>query len=293
MALNLHLVRIFVAVADARSFTRAAEQLHISQPAVSKAIQELERQVGTTLLERGMGGVRPTEAGMILLRHAYTLFAAERAAEEELAALADLHSGTLHVGASTTIATYLLPAILGAFRARYAQIELTLTSGNTHEIAELMGNYQLDVALVEGPVDDPRIEVLPWRSDELGVIAPPDHPLAIRPVWARELAEYTMIVREPGSGTREVAEHALQTHGLELKRTLELGSTEAIKQAVIAGLGLSIVGRSAIADQLQLGLLCVLDMQDLLIRRDLNELVRVGRVPSAAVRALGPFLRPS
>ncbi len=210
MALNLHLVRMFVGVADAGSFTGAAAHLHISQPAVSKGVQELERQIGATLIERGAGVVRLTEAGELLLRHARTLFAAERAAEGELAALRNLDRGTLHIGASTTIATYLLPAILGAFRLRYPQIELTLTSGNTHEIAELMASYQLDVALVEGPVDDPRIEVRRWRSDELVVIAPPDHPLAARPVWVHELVGYPMLVREPGSGTREVAEQALR-----------------------------------------------------------------------------------
>jgi DNA-binding transcriptional LysR family regulator len=294
MALNLHLMRIFAGVVEAQSFTRAAIQLFISQPAVSKAVQELERQVGLPLIERGAGGAfRLTEAGERLYAHARTILATERAAEEDLAALRGLERGTLKVGASTTIATYLLPPLLGAFRAHHAGIEVILTSANTQEIADRVVDYQLDVALVEGPVADPRIEARPWRTDELVVIAAANHPLADQqPVSPQALREEAFITREPGSGTRDVAEQALAACDLQPRIALELGSTEAIKQAVAAGLGVAIVSRAALADQLALGKLKILTLPELLIRRELNELRRAGRVPSAAARAFAPFLRP-
>jgi DNA-binding transcriptional LysR family regulator len=293
MAFNLHLVRIFAAVAEERSFTRAAARLAISQPAVSKAVQELERQVGSGLLERGTGAVRLTEAGDLLYRHARMLFAAEREAEEELAALRGLRCGSLHVGASTTIAIYLVPQLLGAFQRQYPGIEIRLTSANTHEIAELLVDYQVDIALVEGPVADRRVEVLPWRSDELVVIAAPDHPLALRSaVELQALATEPFITRERGSGTRDVGEQALRARGLEPRIALELGSTEAIKQAVAAGLGVAIVSRATLDDQLALGKLRQLHIPELAIRRELTELRHRGRQPSIVARTFAPFLRP-
>lgn len=293
MALNLHLVRIFAAVAEEQSFTRAALRLMISQPAVSKAVQELERQIGSALLERETGGVRLTEAGATLYRHARTIFATERVAEEELAALQGLRRGTLHIGASTTIAIYLLPRLLGAFQRRYPGIEIHLTSANTHEIARLLLDYRLDLALVEGPVEDRQIDVVPWRDDELVVIAAPDHPLAQQAsIDLQALAAAPFITREPGSGTGAVAAQALQAHGLEPRIVLELGSTEAIKQAVAAGLGIAIVSRATLDDQLALGRVRILTIPRLVIRRDLTELRRHGHTPSLAARAFASFLRP-
>src|SRR5437879_10083441 len=139
MSLNLHLLRLFAAVARHRGFSRAAEALHLSQPAVSKGVRDFEAQIGSRLLERGgQGGVTLTEAGGLLMRPAAALFTAERAAEEELAALRGLQRGSISVGASTTIATYQLPPFLSAFHKRYPGVELRLTSGNTRTIAELL-----------------------------------------------------------------------------------------------------------------------------------------------------------
>src|SRR5258708_2476736 len=179
MPLNLHLLRLFAAVARHRSFSRAAEILRVSQPAVSKGVREFEAQIGSRLLERGgPDGVRMTEAGGLLMRHAAALFAAERAAEEELAALRGLARGSLSVGASTSVATYQLPALLGAFHRRHPGLELRLTSGNTRAIAELLSARELDIALVEGPVHDAGIEVLPWCEEAMVIIAAPDTRLA-------------------------------------------------------------------------------------------------------------------
>lgn len=293
MSLNLHLFRLFAAVARHGSFSRAADALHLSQPSVSKGVRDFEAQVGSRLLERrGAGGVTLTEAGGLLMRHAAALFAAERAAEEELAALRGLHRGTLAVGASTTVATYHLPPMLGAFHKRYPAVELRLTSANTREIAELLSARELDIALVEGPVDEPGIEVRPWREEEMVLIAAPDHRLAraTAPVATDALAEEIVIVRELGSGTRDVALAALEAHRIVPRSILEVGSTEAIKQIVAGGLGIAIVSAAAAADQIALGKLTVLRAQGFAVRRTLTRLRLPARQPSAPAAAFDALL---
>lgn len=290
--MNLHLLRLFVTVARHKSFSRAAEALHLSQPAVSKGVRDFEAQVGSRLLERGAGGVTVTEAGGLLMRHATALFAAERAAEEELAALRGLQRGTLSIGASTTVATYQLPPILGAFHKRHPEIELRLTSANTRAIAELLIARELDIALIEGPVDEPGIEILPWREEEMILIAAPDHRLARhgQPIPTDAVADEIVIVREPGSGTRDVALAALEAHHIVPRQILEVGSTEAIKQIVAGGLGVAIVSAAAAADQIALGKLVVVRAQDFAVRRMLTRLRLPARQPSAAAAAFDRLL---
>lgn len=285
MALNLQALRVFVAVADQGGFSRAAAVLRLSQPAVSKAVAGLEREVGLPLLERGAGGVRLTEGGSALHARARELFAVERSAEEELRALRGLDAGVLRIGASTTVATYFLPTLLGAFHAAHPGVALRVTSANTRAVARLLLQRRLDVALVEGPVRHPRLAVAPWRTDDLVVIAPPGHRLAGRPdVPASALADEPFILRERGSGTRSVAESAFRAHGIVARVALTLGSTEAIKQTVIAGLGLAVVSRAAVADHLASGTLAALSVHGWDVRRVLTLLRLRGRAPSAAAR---------
>ncbi len=297
MPINLHLLRLFAMVARHRSFSRAAEALHISQPAISKGVRELEAQLGTRLLERGgPGGVTLTEAGSVLAGHAATLFTAERAAEEDLAAFRGLHRGTLAIGASTTIATYLLPRRIGAFHRRHPQVELRLTSANTRAIAELLLARELDIALVEGPVEEPGLLTEPWGEDELVLVAGAAHPLASTEAPAPEaLAGELILVREPGSGTRDVGFEALAAWGVQPRRTLEVGSTEAIKQLVAAGVGVAVVSAAAAADQIALGRLCIPPLRTasgglLTLRRVLSRLRLPGRRPSAAAAAFDALL---
>jgi DNA-binding transcriptional LysR family regulator len=293
MPLNLHLLRLFAAVARHRNFSRAAAALHVSQPAVSKGVRDFEAQIGSRLLERGgQGGVTLTEAGNLLMHHAAALFAAERAAEEELAALRGLHRGSLSVGASTTIATYQLPPFLGAFHKRYPGVELRLTSGNTRAIAELLSLRELDIALVEGPVEEPGIEVRPWREEEMVLIAAPDHPLsrAKAPIATKAFTDEIFLVREPGSGTREVVLAALKVHRIVPRSILEVGSTEAIKQIVAGGFGLAIVSAAAAADQIALGKLGILKPQNFAVSRSLTRLSLPARQHSPAAAAFDALL---
>ena len=291
--MNLHLLRLFAAVAKHGSFSRAADALHLSQPSVSKGVRDFEAQVGSRLLERrGAGGVVVTEAGAVLMRHAAALFAAERAAEEDLAAIRGLQRGTLAVGASTTVATYHLPPILGAFHKRHPAVELRLISANTHEIAALLGARELDVALVEGPVDEPGIAVRPWREEAMVLIAAPDHRLATLPAPfpMTEIEAEIVLVREPGSGTRDVALAALESHDLSPRAVLEVGSTEAIKQTVAGGLGIALVSAAAAADQIALGKLVVLEPRSFTVRRSLTRLSLPARQPSAPAAAFDRLL---
>jgi DNA-binding transcriptional LysR family regulator len=292
MSLNLHLLRMFAAVVRSGSFSKAAEILNISQPAISKGVRDFELQVGCRLLNRTPKGVVPTPEGLALSRRAEALFAVERAAEEELSALRGLHNGSLRIGASTTIATYMIPRYLGAFHRAYPGVELQLISANTRDIAEQMVAQDLDVGLVEGPVDDKNLISEPWRTDVMKLIAAPDHAFAREagPIDPKRIENEVLIVREPGSGSREVVTQALATHGIEPLRTLEIGSTAAIKQVVAAGVGISIVSVVAVEDQVRLGRLKVLDLDDLKIERTLWQLKLPGRVAMPAARAFEKML---
>lgn len=287
MPLNLHLLRLFTAVVQTGSFSRAADMLHISQPAISKGVRDFELQVGCRLLDRTSKGVRPTREGQALLRHAETLFAAERAAEEELLSLRSLDTGSLRIGASTTIATYMIAEYLGIFRRKYPGIELHLVSANTRDIAELMLAHDIEIALVEGPVEDQDLESRPWRTDVMSLITSPTHPFASAegPIEPGALEDEILIVREPGSGSREVVAQALANHGVEPKRTLEIGSTEAIKQAVAYGVGVAIVSTATIDDQIRLGRLKLIAMKDLQIARTLWQLKAPARMETPAALA--------
>jgi DNA-binding transcriptional LysR family regulator len=291
MALNLHHLRLFAAVVNHGGFTKAAESLRLSQPAISKSLNELERQLNLILIDRGGRGLRLTHAGHTLYARARELFGVEWIAEQELREIRGLKRGVLRIGASTTIATYILPPFLGRFHLRHPGIRIRATSANTRAVLRLLLESRVDVALVEGPVSDPRVDVRPWRDDELVVICHPEHQLLSKTtVDVAMLVQELFIVREPGSGTRVVSARALALHGARLTNTMRVGGTEAIKQAVAAGLGLAIVSRAAAADQLTLGKIAVLPVKGLSIRRTLTQIKLRGRATTAAARELEQLL---
>jgi DNA-binding transcriptional LysR family regulator len=205
------------AVAEQASVSKAADQLMVSQPAVSKQLRELERELGTPLFDRLPRGVRPTEAGVILADYAKRIFALAAEAEQRLAELRGLERGELRIGSSTTIAVYLLPPVFVAFRKAYPGVKLTVDIANTHDIQDRMAEGKIDVALTEGDADEADFEVSPFMTDELICIAAPDHPLASKKgVSAEVLCREPFIVREAGSGTRAIVEHALVARGLSV-----------------------------------------------------------------------------
>jgi DNA-binding transcriptional LysR family regulator len=285
--MNLHHLRLFTAVVNQGGFTKAAASLHLSQPAISKSLNELERQLNLTLLERSGRSIRLTDAGQALYARARELFGVEWIAEQELREIRGLKRGVLRIAASTTIATYMLPPYLGRFHLRHPGIRIRATSANTRAVLRMLLESRADIALVEGPVSHPQVEVQPWLDDELVVISHPQHRLLSRKdVDVGMLVREQFIVREPGSGTRDVSARALALHGVRLTNTMRVGGTESIKQAVAAGLGLAIVSRAAAADQLALGKIAVLSVNGLVIRRTLAQIKLRGRVPTASAREL-------
>jgi DNA-binding transcriptional LysR family regulator len=292
--MNLHHLRAFAAVADEGNITRAARRLQTSQPAVSKQLSDLEEALGTSLLDRLPRGVRLTEAGEVLLRHAERIFAAERAAEAELLELAGLMRGRLSIGASTTIGGYLLPQVFGAFNRAYPRVKLELAITNTSAVHALVLDDRIDLGFTEGFVASEQLDSQAFHHDHMVTIATPDHFLLKRPkVTCRDLAGVPLISREVGSGTREVIEAALRERGVEMEPVMSLGSSEAVKRAAQAGLGVAIVSRLVVEDELASGRLVVLHVEDLQIERALHVVRRKGKRESPAVEAFMTLLHDS
>lgn len=250
--MNLHLLRVFMAVVEHRGFSRAAEALHVSQPAVSKAVRELEHQLGLPLVERGAArsrGVVLTDHGQSLHQHARAIFAMERAAIADVRDRVDLRKGSLRVGASTTVAGYWLPPHVAAFVQRFPGLDFELLVDNTVGIGHAIAEGRIDVAFVEGVVDDPGIVAAPWRDEPLQVVVAADAKLgAKRRASVAELARQPWLLREAGSGTRQVAQRLLRSRGIKPARLIELGSNEAIARAVAAGAGVALLPAIVVHD---------------------------------------------
>jgi molybdate transport repressor ModE-like protein len=296
MRLNMHLLRVFHAVATEGSFSAAARSLHISQPAVSKAVSELERQLDMALVQRT--GAKPgqgmalTEVGMALNAHARAIFALERAAIQDLDQRSGLQQGQLVVGASTTIASYWLPRYLQAFAARWPGILVKVAVANTQSIADDLLDCRLDLALVEGPVHQEGLAYYPWKEERLIIVGPPVRetqagvPARALAISAEELVSRTWLVREAGSGTREVTHDRLSERGMLPRRSMEFGSNEGIARAVALGLGVAMLPHVVVEDLIALGRLTELRPHDMPgFARTLYRLERRDRPPSPPVHA--------
>ena len=269
--MNRNHLALFHVVAQAGGISRGAALAHISQPAVSKQIRELEEELGVTLLERLPRGTRLTQAGSLLADYARRVNAMETDAARAIEELRGLKRGKLSIGASTSIGSYLLPGVLGEFHKRHPDIELHLEIANTRDIEQLLLAGEIELGLTEGAGEDARLDAKVFHRDDLVPIAPLRHPLLKKQrVSAAELCREPFVLREHGSGTRVIVEKALARLGLSLKPALALNSTEAIKRSVIAGIGLAIVSRLTIAQELELGLLATVPVRDLVIPRPLH-----------------------
>ena len=293
MQLSLRQFEVFLAVARAKSFRGAAEVLHLSQPALSQHVAELERGLGARLFDRLGRRVALTEAGRILEQHALRLFATLTSAREAIADLGGLKRGSLLVGASTTPGIYVLPSVIASFQERHPGITLSLQIANSRVIEERIRGNELDLGVVGGHALRPGEECLALGLlDELVLIVPPAHPWARRrevaPAW---LADQRRLVREEGSATRQVAERALQQAGITWRAFMELGHTEAIKQAVMAGLGVALVSVHAIRGETESGRLHALRLKGMRIRRHFHVIHNEARVLSASARAFLDLLQ--
>ncbi|HKF45835.1 MAG TPA: LysR substrate-binding domain-containing protein [Terracidiphilus sp.] len=253
---NFRLV-VFRAVAEHLSFRRAAEELYLTQPAVSLQVKALEDDLGVQLFDRTGSHVTLTAAGEVLLRHARASHAVLLEAEAEIAAAVGEHAGHLALGASTTIAQYVLPRLLGEFRRLHPRISLRLLSGNTEHIVHALEEGKIALGLIEGPARSRDVKTEPFLLDDLVLIVPSSHEWGdAHSVPARSIQQTPLLMREHGSGSRHVVEEALEKHGIRrsaLNFAMDLDSTEAIKSAVEAGLGVGFVSQCALAQDARLG----------------------------------------
>jgi DNA-binding transcriptional LysR family regulator len=287
--LNLAHLRLFLAVARVGTVSGAAERLHTSQPALSRQIAALEDACGERLFERLPRGVRLTPAGEVTLRHAERIFALADELSAALGEFKGLRVGRLLVGASSTPAEYVLPALLVTYRERYPGIAVRLVTGNTAAIVDHIARHALDIGVIGSLPPQPMdgVRFAPLAEDELVVVAAPGHPFLVRgtPVRPRALTRATLIAREAGSATRATAERYAATLGVRLTPALELGSTEAVKRAVMGGSGYAILSRHALTSELAAGHLAIVPVTGWDCRRLLYLVQRAAHVSSRAERA--------
>jgi LysR family transcriptional regulator, transcriptional activator of the cysJI operon len=293
--MNLHYLRVFLTVAEYEHITRASEELIISQPAVTKTIQHLEQEVGLELIERHGRRIALTHAGRVLHKYARRVFALEREMEDALAALRDVAAGEVTLAASMTTGVYLLPPMVAHFRSRYPQVNLQISILNSSEIIEQTLGWNLDFGLVEGDASalPPELNVEVFDHDELVlVVAPQHHWHSVQTIRPEELGKGELLMREQGSGIREVIEHALYHHGVLLRPLLTMPDNEAIKQMVLCGVGAAIVSALAVQRELASGDLLRIPIAGLELRPELSLIQRKDKQLSRAAQAFCTFLRP-
>ncbi len=253
---NITQLKTFVAVVERDSFSEAARALGISQPAVTMQIQSLESELGVTLFDRRYRRVDLTEAGRVLLPHVRDALGELERARDELEDLSGRVTGRLTVAASTTPGQYVLPNLLGPFLREYPEVGVGLVIGDTASVVDLVESGEAQFGMVGAKIPGARALFEPAGEDELVVIAPPSNPLVRRPnLLLTDLVEEPFVMREPGSGTRQVTEAVLRGEGIDpgdLRVVAELGTSEAIVRAVEGGLGLGIVSRWVADKALQL-----------------------------------------
>lgn len=251
MTITLRQLEIFEKVAVNQHVTKASEQLYLSQSAVSMAIADMERITGAPLFERRGRRLILNDRGREILPEVQEVLRRVSGIEQFLSESVGEPVGVLKVGASTTIGNYLLPKIVGEFSARHPKAKVLLYVANTQLIEEAVERGEYDLGLIEGPSHNPSLKASPWIEDELVVISGKKHPFAdAGNVTADMLAGADWIIREKGSGTREIFEAAMAANGIEYNVSMELGHTEAIKKAVEAGMGVGCLSRMAVQREL-------------------------------------------
>ncbi|RAS38883.1 LysR family transcriptional regulator [Paraburkholderia bryophila] len=283
----------FAAVAEHRNISRAAVALHLSQPAVSGQLRQLQDEFGEPLYQRDGRGVRLTPAGEQLASYAARLRDTWRQAHAYRDALRGLEQGTLRIGASTTPASYLLPYLIAEFHRRFPEVTLHAADGNTTEIVGALGS--VDIAMIEGPVGadlPPDTAVHAWREDEIVAIMPGSHPLTLSSAAGGDVGgdgrvelaafgDYPLVLRETGSGVRQIVERAFARAGVPMRVALEIAGVEGVKEAVRAGMGIGFV--SAMSMRHENGALRLFSLSPEPLTRRLSILVPHASAPSRVV----------
>jgi len=263
-------LQVFYTVAKQLSFTKAADILYMTQPAVTFQVKQLEEHFNTRQFERSHGKISLTPVGDLVLGYAERILALTGEMEARVGELTGQVTGPLMIGASTTIAEYQLPRILGEFKERFPQVQARLTVANSETVVAKVADHSLDVGLIEAPSHNPNLTALACCEDELVMICSPHHSLASRSsVDAHDIGAQPYVSREHGSGTREAVDDFFKDNGVnpdDLHIEMELGSREAIKGAVEANLGVAIMSASTVAKELQLGTLAAVPLKPRLTR---------------------------
>ena len=287
-------LQVFHAVAKQLSFTKAAEALFMTQPAVTFQVRQLEEQFSTRLFDRAQGRITLTPAGLVAFEYAERILALSAELEARLKELSGHETGPLLIGASTTIAEFLLPGIVGEFKRLHPGIVPRLFVANSEQVQERVAERSLDVGFIEGESHLPTLASEVCCEDELQVVCAPGHPLAtLGSVAPRALAEHGFISREPGSGTREVVDHYLRKQKLPpetLHVVMEASSPEALKGMVATGVGFTIMSRATVVKEVRLGELVLVPLAPRLIR-NLSLVHPKERIHSRTVNAFMAFAR--
>lgn len=288
-------LRVFVTAARTLSFSKCAAALNITQPAVSRHIGELEARYGMPLFTRGTSGVALTKAGGLLLSHAESLLSAYQKMDYDMELLSQTSQGRLSIGASTTIAMYLLPPVLASFMELSGGVEVSMLSGNSENVEQWLRDGTVDIGLVENASRRPWLHYEPLMADELVLVAGTQGRYgAIESVTPEELKGLPLVLRENGSGTREIIERALSRRGIrveDLNVVIELSSTEAIKSFVRSSDTLAIVSVIALHRELADGSIRIVDIDGIDMPREFATAVRPGEFSGLNERFHGFVIR--
>src|SRR5579875_1352856 len=262
--IDLDRLRIFHAVAESGSFTRAAQLVHLTQPGISKHIKSMEEYFGVPLFDRQGRKVALTQAGEVLYASTQEVMALVASAEQRIQDLRGLRGGTLRLGGSFPVGLHVLPQVLAAYRKRYPQVKVELAIANSAGIEARVLDDKLDLGLVSHEVQHPKLVAREFMRDELVVIVPPGHKWSgKRRVKVQELAGESMILSGKGAGARAVVEERLQAKGIVLENVLDFANAEGVKHAVQAGLGISVQPRVTVQQEIDAGLLRGLRLADM------------------------------
>ncbi|MFZ0501234.1 MAG: LysR family transcriptional regulator [Steroidobacteraceae bacterium] len=284
--MNLHHLAIFHAIAETGSISACAERLHISQPAISRQLKEFERRMSVVLFERLPRGMRLTQPGEVLHGYSARLFEIARTAEAAVRELSDARQGHVSIGASNTVGTYILPGLVARFRRSHPSIGISMFVGNTKQVSQGVHDLRFMLGFIEGPLHVPGLRVDRFIEDEIVPVAAANHPLSGKKrLSPADLSGQSLLMREPGSGTRELVETRLQRHGVHPGYIVEFGSTEAIKQAAIHGGGVAWLPRVCMPRELAAGELVRLPVKPLTIRRPLSVIRRSDGYTAPATEA--------
>lgn len=286
--MKLRSLQAFCAAVEEGTVSGAARRMYLSQPSVSERLAELEREAGVPLLKRSRRGVKPTEQGALLYEHARRVLDETRTLEHILRTLRDRHDMKLRFAASSTLGEHLLPEWISDFGQRMPGTVPKLFVGNTREVVEMVRRGAVAFGVIEGEEYRGTVESFPLVDDELVVVVSSGHRWAHRHVGTEELSEEPFISREKGSGTRQVIENALEEMGVSLNVQMEIGSTSAIKEAIEAGLGFSILSRETIRLELETGHLML--AEDFIIPRHFSLVCHPSAAMSLAERAFYDYL---